>query len=384
MSAIYFDHNATTAVDEKVLEAMLPFFRQKYGNASSLHSYGIEARRAVNQAREQVAHVVGAQPSQVIFTSGGSEANNLFIRGAADYLKPANIVISAIEHPCVRRPAQELARRSNNPWTLHQLTVNTEGQVNLTDARNVISDKTGLVSVMLANNETGVIQDVAAIAELAKNQGAWMHTDAIQALGKIALSFADLNVHAITISAHKIYGPKGAAALIVDKRLILKPLIYGGGHENGMRSGTENVPAIVGFGVACELVKARVSEASAHIARLREYLEQGLSALGATIFGQNAPRLPNTCYFAIPDIEGDTLVVKLDKAGFAVASGAACSSATPGKSHVLDAMGVAPMLARCAVRISLGHDNTLNQIDDFLKAINTIVSGLRQFNSMSA
>ena len=384
MSAIYFDHNATTAVDEKVLEAMLPFFRQKYGNASSLHSYGIEARRAINQAREQVAHVVGAQPSQVIFTSGGSEANNLFIRGAADYLKPANIVISAIEHPCVRRPAQELARRSNNPWTLHQLTVNTEGQVNLTDARNVISDKAGLVSVMLANNETGVIQDVAAIAELAKNQGAWMHTDAIQALGKIVLNFADLNVHAMTISAHKIYGPKGAAALIVDKRLILKPLIYGGGHENGMRSGTENVPAIVGFGVACELVKARISEASAHIVRLREYLEQGLSALGATIFGQNAPRLPNTCYFAIPDIEGDTLVVKLDKAGFAVASGAACSSATPGKSHVLEAMGVAPMLARCAVRISLGHDNTLNQIDDFLKAINKIVAALRQFNSMSA
>lgn len=384
MPAIYFDHNATTAVEEKVLDAMMPFFRQKYGNASSLHSYGIEARRAINQAREQVAHTVGAQPSQVIFTSGGSEANNLFIRGTADYLKPANMVISAIEHPCVRKPAQELARRSNNPWTLHQLAVNTEGQVSLDDANNAISDKTGLVSVMLANNETGVIQDVAAIAELAKAQGAWMHTDAIQALGKVTLNFADLNIHAMTISAHKIYGPKGAAALIFDKRLILKPLIYGGGHENGMRSGTENIPAIVGFGVACELIKARVNEASARIARLREYLEQGLSALGATIFGQNVPRLPNTCYFAIPDIEGDTLVVKLDKAGFAVASGAACSSATPGKSHVLEAMGVAPMLARCAVRISLGHDNTLNQIDDFLKAINKIVAALRQFNSMSA
>lgn len=383
MSSIYFDHNATTAVDEKVLDVMMPFFRQKHGNASSLHSYGIEARRAINQAREQVAHAVGAQPAQVIFTSGGSEANNLFIRGAADYLKPSNIVISAIEHPCVRRPAQELARRSNNPWALHQLTVNTEGQVNLDDANDAISDKTRLVSVMLANNETGVIQDVAAIAELAKKQGAWMHTDAIQVFGKIGLNFADLNTHAMTISAHKIYGPKGAAALIVDKRLILKPLIYGGGHENGMRSGTENIPAIVGFGAACELIKARINEASVHITQLRDYLEQGLIALGATIFGQNVPRLPNTCYFAIPDIEGDTLVVKLDKAGFAVASGAACSSATPGKSHVLEAMGVPPMLARCAVRISLGHDNTLDQINDFLKAINNIVSALRQFNSMS-
>ena len=384
MSLVYFDHNATTAIDEKVLEAMIPFFRQKYGNASSLHSLGIEARRAINHAREQVACAVGAQPSQIIFTSGGSEANNLFIRGAADYLKVSSIVISAIEHPCVKRPAQELARRSHNSWLLHQLVVNTEGQVNLDDASSVIANRPGLVSVMLANNETGVIQEVAAIAELAKTQGAWMHTDAVQAFGKISLNFADLNVHAMTISSHKIYGPKGAAALIVDKRLILKPLIYGGGHENGMRSGTENVPAIVGFGVACELIKTRIAEMSSQITQLREHLEQGLIALGATIFGQNAPRLPNTCYFAIPDIEGDTLVVKLDKAGFAVASGAACSSATPGKSHVLEAMGVSPMLARCAVRISLGHDNSKDQIDDFLKALDKIVSALRQFNSMRA
>ncbi len=384
MPLIYFDHNATTAVDEKVLEAMIPFFRQKYGNASSLHSLGIEARRAINQAREQVACAVGVQPAQIIFTSGGSEANNLFIRGAADYLKVSSIVISAIEHPCVTRPAQELARRSHNPWSLHQLIVNTEGQVNLDDASIAIANKPGLVSVMLANNETGVIQEVAAIAELAKTQGAWMHTDAVQAFGKISLNFSDLNVHAMTISSHKIYGPKGAAALIVDKRLILKPLIYGGGHENGIRSGTENVPAIVGFGVACELIKTRIAEMSSHITQLREYLEQGLIALGATIFGQNTPRLPNTCYFAIPDIEGDTRVVKLDKAGFAVASGAACSSATPGKSHVLEAMGVSPMLARCAVRISLGHDNSMDQIDDFLRALDKIVSALRQFNSMRA
>lgn len=384
MSPIYFDHNATTAVDEKVLDAMMPFFRQKYGNASSLHSFGIEARRAISKAREQVAHAVGVQPAQVIFTSGGSEANNLFIRGAADYLKPSTLVISAIEHPCVRQPAQELARRPGNPWLLRQLTVNCEGQVSLDEIDSAMTNKPGLVSVMLANNETGVIQNVAAIAERAKSQGAWIHTDAVQAFGKISLNFSDLNVHAMTISGHKIYGPKGAAALIVDKRLILKPLIYGGGHENGMRSGTENVPAIVGFGAACELIKSRITEMSAHITQLREHLEQGLIALGATIFGQNAPRLPNTCYFAVPDIEGDTLVVKLDKAGFAVASGAACSSATPGKSHVLEAMGVTPMLARCAVRISLGHDNTLNQIDDFLRALNKIVSALRQFNSLSA
>lgn len=382
MAQIYFDHNATTAVDEKVLEAMLPYFRQEYGNASSRHAYGLVARRAINQAREQVAQAVGVQPSQIIFTSGGSEANNLFIRGVADYLKPASLAVSAIEHPCIRRPAQELARRAGERWQLRQLAVNELGQVRLDDAESALAERPGMVSVMLANNETGVIQEVAAIADMARSHGAWMHTDAVQGFGKIPLDFTELKVHAMTISAHKIYGPKGAAALIIDKRLLLKPLIYGGGHENGMRSGTENVPAIVGFGVACELAKSRLSELSTRPTELREHLERGLVEMGATIFGLGAPRLPNTCYFALPDIEGDTLVVRLDKAGFAVASGAACSSVTPGQSHVLEAMGVAPMLARCAVRVSLGHDNTMAEINDFLLAVGKIAEELKRFNGM--
>ncbi|SDY18537.1 cysteine desulfurase family protein [Nitrosomonas sp. Nm33] len=382
MTQTYFDHNATTAIDEKVLEAMLPYFRQEYGNASSGHAYGMAARRAINQAREQVAQAVGVQPSQIIFTSGGSEANNLFIRGVADYLKPSRVVISAIEHPCIRRPAQELARRTSERWLLHQLPVNELGQVRLEDASNALADQPAMVSVMLANNETGVIQEVAKIADMARAQGAWMHTDAVQAFGKISFDFNELRVHAMTISAHKIYGPKGAAALIIDKRLLLKPLIYGGGHENGLRSGTENVPAIVGFGAACELAGSRMDEMSARLTKLREYLEQGLLALGATIFGLGAPRLPNTCYFALSEIEGDTLVVRLDKAGFAVASGAACSSVTPGQSHVLDAMGVAPMLARCAVRVSLGHDNTMVEVDDFLKTVGKIAAELKSLNGM--
>jgi cysteine desulfurase len=382
MAQIYFDHNATTAVDEKVLEAMLPYFRLEYGNASSRHAYGMVARRAINQAREQVAQAVGVQPSQIIFTSGGSEANNLFIRGVADYLKPASLAVSAIEHPCIRRPAQELARRASERWQLRQLAVNELGQVRLDDAESALAERPGMVSVMLANNETGVIQEVAAIADMARSHGAWMHTDAVQGFGKIPLDFTELKVHAMTISAHKIYGPKGAAALIIDKRLLLKPLIYGGGHENGMRSGTENVPAIVGFGVACELAKSRLSELSTRLTELREHLERGLVEMGATIFGLGAPRLPNTSYFARPDIEGDTLVVRLDKAGFAVASGAACSSVTPGQSHVLEAMGVAPMLARCAVRVSLGHDNTMAEINDFLLAVGKIAEELKRFNGM--
>lgn len=384
MEPIYFDHNATTRVDDAVLEAMLPYFQQEFGNASSRHGYGMVARRAIDKARKQVAEAVGVQPVQVIFTSGGSEANNLFIRGAVDSLKPGNLFISAIEHPCVLKPAQAIARRGCDPWPLQQLAVNADGQADVAAAAAAMqANKPGLVSVMLANNETGVIQDVAAIAELARSHGAYMHTDAIQGLGKIPVDFAALKVHAMTLSAHKIYGPKGAAALIVDKRLLLKPLIYGGGHENGLRSGTENVPAIVGFGVACELAVARLAETTQHTARLREQLETGLAGMGAVIFGGQAARIPNTCYFALPDIEGDTLVVKLDKAGFAVAAGAACSSVNPGQSHVLAAMQIDPMLARCAVRVSLGRDNTLQQVGDFLRATQRIVAELRQINSLS-
>ena len=384
MNPTYFDHNATTHVDDTALEAMLPYFQQEFGNASSRHTYGIHARRAIDKARKQVAEAVGVQPVQVIFTSGGSEANNLFIRGAADSMKPGNLFISAIEHPCVLKPAQALSRRSCDAWAVHQLAVDTTGRVDLTAADAAMhANKPGLMSVMLANNETGVIQDVAAIAEAARAHGAYVHTDAIQGLGKIPVDFAALKVHALTLSAHKIYGPKGAAALIVDKRLLLKPLIYGGGHENGLRSGTENVPAIVGFGVACELAQARLAESARHVALLRDRLEQGLTGMGAVIFGNRAARIPNTCYFALPDIEGDTLVVKLDKAGFAVAAGAACSSVNPGQSHVLSAMQVDPLLARCAVRVSLGRDNTVTQVDDFLRATQRIVAELRQLSSLS-
>jgi cysteine desulfurase len=384
MTPIYFDHNATTRVDDAVMEAMLPYFQKEFGNPSSRHAYGIVARRAINKAREQVAAAVGVQPAQVIFTSGGSEANNLFIRGTADSLKPANIFISAIEHPCILQPTLELARRASERWIMQRLGVDNFGQVDIAAADNAMAQqKPDLVSVMLANNETGVIQDVAHIAEIARSHGAWMHTDAVQGLGKIPVDFTSLKVHAMTLSAHKIYGPKGAAALIVDKRLLLKPLIYGGGHENGMRSGTENVPAIVGFGVACELAKSREVEIADHVHKLRDHLEQGLIEMGAEIFGRGAGRIPNTCYFALPDIEGDTLVVRLDKAGFAVASGAACSSVEPGQSHVLEAMDVAPMLARCAVRVSLGRNNTLAQVDDFLKATRHIAEALRQINGIT-
>ena len=381
MTYTYFDHNATTAVDDAVLEAMLPYFQRDFGNPSSRHAPGMAARRAVDFAREQVADAIGVQPSQVIFTSGGSEANNLFIRGAAGYLKPTRVVVSSIEHPCIMRTAQELARGRDGGWNLRSLGVDRLGRVETGDIdRALLEAQSGLVSVMLANNETGVIQDVAAIAEKFRARGAWVHTDAVQAFGKIPVDFSSLRVHALTISAHKVYGPKGAAALIIDKRLLLKPLIHGGGHEQGMRSGTENVPAIVGFGVACALAKKRTSEMAGRITEMRARLEQGLLAMGAVIFGWGASRIPNTCYFALPGIEGDTLVVRLDKAGFAVASGAACSSVNPGRSHVLEAMGVDADLTRCAVRVSLGHSNSPGQVENFIHAVSNVTQELRRVN----
>ena len=384
MAYAYFDHNATTPVDEAVFEAMLPYFKDTFGNASSRHAPGMSARRAVNHAREQVAEAVGVQASQVIFTSGGSESNNLFIQGAAGYMKPSRIIVSAVEHPCVMQTARALVRNPSSGWSLRLLAVDDLGRFDCDDAENAMREQPGLVSVMLANNETGVIQDVAAIAEKARACGACIHTDAVQAFGKIPVDFASLKVHAMTLSAHKIYGPKGAAALIMDKRLLLKPLIYGGGHENGLRSGTENVPGIVGFGAACGLVAERMAKTTAHILAMRERLEQGLTEMGGVIFGSGAPRLPNTCYFALPGIEGDTLVVRLDKAGVAVASGAACSSVNPGRSHVLEAMGVDPMLSRCAVRISLGRKNSMLEVENFLAALRKVVRELKRMTTAIA
>ena len=380
MEPVYFDHNATTPIDDRVFEAMLPYLRGRYGNASSRHELGTAARRAVDVAREQVAALVNTQPSQVIFVSGGTEANNLFIKGAAGYLKPTQVAVSAIEHPCVAKPAQDLTRQG---WKLRKLAVSREGQVVMADVEQALKEPTGMVSVMLANNETGVIQDVAAIAGHARAAKAWMHTDAVQALGKIPVDFAALGVHAMTISAHKIYGPKGAAALVMDKRLQLKPIIHGGGHEQGLRSGTENVPAIVGFGAACTLAAGRMGELAPRLEAMRTRFERGLDGLGAVIFGECAQRISNTTYFAFKGILGETLVIELDKAGYAVAPGAACSSASPEPSATLLAMGVEPELALCAVRFSLGAGNTVPQIDEFLKALKAVVYRLKSMTAVT-
>ena len=380
---VYLDHNATTPLDPAVLEAMLPWLSTQFGNASSRHEYGRAARRAIDEARNQVAAAVGADASEVVFTSGGSEANNLFIKGAAACLKPGLLAVGSTEHPCVIKPAEQLVRRG---WVLKKLAVDCDGRIEPDQFLETMQQRPKLVSVMLANNETGVVQDIAMLSAQAKAVGAWFHTDAVQALGKVAVDFRFLNrsgVHAMTLSAHKVGGPKGVAALVVDKRLELEPLIAGGGHERGLRSGTENVAAIVGFGAACALAVQRLNDEMPRLLALRTRLEQGLHHIGATLFGQNALRLPNTVFFAVPEIDGETLVGQLDRAGFAVASGAACSSAQPEPSHVLSAMGVEPVLARCAVRVSLGRANTLEHIEDFLLTLQSTVTKLQRLTAIA-
>jgi cysteine desulfurase len=381
---VYFDHNATTPLDPRVLEGMLPYLSVQYGNASSRHEYGRAARRAIDEARQRVAFAVGAHPTEVVFTSGGSEANNLFIKGAAACLAPGTVAISAIEHPCVREPAKALQRAG---WRLREIAVDENCRVVGADFKSAIDEKPALVSVMLANNETGAVQDVVALADHAKPLRAWFHTDAVQAFGKRRLDFRALNVagvHAMTLSAHKLGGPKGAGALVVDKRVELQPLIAGGGHERGLRSGTENVAAIVGFGLAAELATEQLDARARQLEALRAELETGLVAQGARIFGGAAERLPNTSCFAFADIDGETLVGKLDRAGFAVAAGAACSSANPEPSHVLLAMGVEARFARGAVRVSLGNDNTAAQVRDFLGALNTTISQLKGLAALTS
>lgn len=380
---VYLDHNATTPLDPAVLAAMMPWLESQHGNASSRHEYGRRARQAIDEARQKVAAAVNAHPTEIVFTSGGSEANNLFVKGGAASLRPGVIAASAIEHPCVLKPAAQLEKQG---WQVRLIGVDGNGRVDVTDFAQVLLLKPRLLSIMLANNETGVVQDVEWLATAAQGCGGWFHTDAVQALGKQAIDFRALNgsgVHAMTLSAHKAFGPKGAAALVLDKRVEVQPLIAGGGHERGLRSGTENVPAIVGFGVAAELAASRVAELPLRLRGMQAKLEAGLVALGAQVFAVEARRLSNTTYFAFRDIDGETLVGKLDREGFAVASGAACSSANPEPSHVLRAMGVAPQIARGAVRVSLGAANTEAEIEQFINALQATVGRLQGLTAMA-
>jgi cysteine desulfurase len=381
MASVYFDHNSTTSLKPAVLEAMLPYMTNQHGNPTSQHSYGRNAREAIEQARRQVAQSVGAQANEIIFTASGTEANNFAITGIASNMEQAQILTSSIEHPCVTNPAKAMQYRG---WKTNTIKVNHSCKLDLQDLETQLKTPTNLVSVMLANNETGAIQDIEKVVALATSQKALVHTDAVQALGKINVNFATLGVHAMTVSSHKIGGPLGAGALVLNKRVDIQPLLYGGGQEKGLRSGTENIAAIVGFGAACELATQQLSTFKSHTASLREHLETGLTETNAVIFAKDTERLPNTSFFAFENIDGETLVTALDKLGFAVASGSACSSASSEPSHVLLAMGVEPDIAQGAIRVSFNLENTIAQVDAFLVALKQALQDLRQMTAVAA
>jgi cysteine desulfurase len=376
MKGIYFDHNATTPLDPRVFEAMRPCLTDAaYGNPSSVHRYGRAARQALDQAREQVAVLVGAQASQLVFTSGGTEANNLALRGYAARHPGRRMLVGAIEHACVIEPAQALARQG---VPVEWIPATAQGHLDLAALDALLAKgNVGLVAVMRANNETGVIQDIPAMAARVRAAGGVLHCDAVQAAGKLPLDFAASGAHTMTLSAHKLYGPRGAGVLVVDKTLELAPLLYGGGQEKGMRGGTENLAAIVGFGAAAELAQRELAQRAAHTRRLRDRLEDGLRAIpGIVIFGDGAERLPNTVQFGTPGFESETLLMALDRKGIAVSSGSACHSGMTEPSHVLTAMGVDPVLARSAVRVSFGQGNTMAEAERFLDVFRGIVQGL--------
>ncbi|MGR8981650.1 MAG: cysteine desulfurase family protein [Gammaproteobacteria bacterium] len=365
---IYLDHNATTPIDERVLDAMQPYLKTFYGNASSLYRQGRFVKSAIDSARDQVAALVGVNPDQVIFTSGGTEANNLALAAVGPR---AELAISAIEHPSVFEPAEHL---KNQGHKLTVIGVDCNGLIDRGHFNNVIENRPGLISIMLANNEIGVIQDIARCAGMARDRNILFHTDAVQAIGKIPVDFKQLGVQLMSLSAHKIYGPKGCGALIYDRRIKINPLLRGGGQEYGLRAGTENTAAIVGFGKAAELAGKELAERSNKMLVLRKQLEAGLKSIsGTVIFAEHTERLVNTVQMGFPNRDGEMLVMKLDQKGIAVSSGSACSSGGKEPSPVLTAMGVEADLAKSALRISLGIHNTENEISTFITQLKALV-----------
>ncbi len=377
---IYMDHNATTPVDPRVVEAMLPCFTQHFGNAASrTHAYGWAASKLAEDARAAVAAALGAHPEEIVFTSGATEANNLAIKGVAAALsgRRRHVVTCATEHKAVLDPCAALARAG---FETTVLPVDARGRLDLAGLEAALGERTALASIMLANNETGTLHDVAAVAEACRARGAVLHCDATQAVGKIPVDVRALGVDLLSLSGHKIYGPKGIGALYVRRarpRLHLVPILDGGGHEQGMRSGTLNVPGVVGLARALEIARAEMAAEAARLAALRDRLERALTSRleAVTVNGDPEHRLPNTLNASFAGVDGAALLVGLKEV--AVASGSACTSADPKPSHVLIAMGRSRDLANASIRFSLGRSNTTDEVDVVADAVVREVTRLR-------
>ncbi len=375
----YFDHNATTPPDPAVIDAVAHALADDFGNASSVHHFGQRAKAVIDEARSAVAELIGAEPTEVVFTSGGTESDNLALRGAAEALAPGgrrHIITSSIEHEAVLNTVKALSKHG---WTFTLLPIDATGIVSPSTLASAITRETAIVSVMHANNEIGTIQPIADLAAIAHEFGAAFHTDAVQSVAKIPVNVRSLDIDLLALSAHKFNGPKGAGALWIRRGTRVVSTMTGGKHERNRRGGTENVPGIAGMGVAARLARQKLASEAPRIAALRDRLERGILAgvSGTIVNGANDPRVPNTTNISFDGIEAESLLIALDLEGFAVSTGSACSSGTLEPSHVLRAMGLPSHRTQNSIRFSLGAGNTEEQVDALLAKLPAVVGKLR-------
>ena len=378
MRKVYFDHSATTPVHPAVAEDMIQYITGHFGNPSSVHSYGRDARKAVEDAREKVARGIGAQPEEIVFTAGGTESDNMAIRGVAraNRAQGNHIITSAVEHHAILDTCQALEK---DGFELTVLPVDEYGLVRVEDVAGAIGDQTILISIMHANNEVGAIEPIGEIGRLARERGVLMHTDAVQSIGKIPVHVEELKVDFLSLSGHKIYGPKGVGALYIRKGARWQPIDFGGGQERKRRPGTENVAGIVGLGKAMELAAADLDEESSRLLQLRDKLIQRVleKVPNVRLNGHPNLRLPNHVNFSFEFIEGESLLLSLDMQGIAASSGSACTSGSLSPSHVLTAMGIPNEIAQGSLRLTLGRDNTEEDVETFIAVLPPIVERLR-------
>lgn len=384
MKTIYFDNNATTRVDERVLEEMKPLFCELYGNPSSMHTFGGQTGRKIRHAREQVAALLGCDPSEVIFTSGGTESDNAAIKGAlAAQPHKRKVITTRVEHPAVLSVCRDL---ENHGYTVVELSVDRQGRLDPAELQKQIDADTALITIMYANNETGTIFPIDRIADLAADSGVPFHTDAVQAVGKIPLNLSGSNIDLLSLSGHKLHGPKGIGVLYVRKGTRLAPFMLGGHQEAGRRAGTENVPGIVGLGKACELAAQSFEEENNRVRYLRDKLERAIlkKCPDCRLNGDPENRLPNTSNISFEYIEGEAILLMLDKYGICASSGSACTSGSLEPSHVLRAMGVPFTAAHGSIRFSLSRYNTEEEVDYTIDKLPPIVNQLRQLSPFVA
>lgn len=379
---VYLDHSATTPVRAEVLARMVPFFAESFGNASSIHSWGRTARKAIDEARAEVALLIGASdPSEIVFTSGGTEADNYALRGVAHALKQKgnHIITSSIEHHAVLHTCEALEKEG---FRITYVPCDEYGMIHPEVVEEAITPDTILISIMHGQNEVGTVEPVAEIGRLAQAHGVLFHTDAVQSAGKVPIDVNQMNIDLLTLSSHKLYGPKGVGALYIRKGVKLSPIITGGAHENNRRAGTENVPGIVGFGEACRLARLEMPEESQRLAKLRDKLIKGiLEKIPDTILnGHPTERLPHNVNVSVKYVEGEAMLLNLDLMGIAASSGSACTSGSLEPSHVLLAMGIPHEVAHGSLRMTLGRSNTEEDIDYVLTVLPPIVEKLRQMS----